>query len=859
MSLEQRVTTGFAGLDKILDSLRIGDNVVWRTESVNDYQYFVTPFVHHALANNRQIVYMRFGQHKPLIDESAPITVHQLDAYRGFEPFATRVHNIITETGPGAFYVFDCLSDLLLAWATDAMISNFFQVTCPYLFELDTIAYFALIRSGHSFQTIAQIRQTTQLLLDIYTCNGQNYVHPMKVWQRHSPTMFLPHLEQDADFVPIANSYDATNLTNIYLGFAHNARRQLDYWDRLFLEAEQLVNNPSPQQMQLRMIDQLCRVMIGHDDRMLDLARQYFSLEDLLDIKSRTIGTGYIGGKTVGMLLARNILLQDFDFDWQHYFEPHDSFFIASDTYFSYIVHNGWWKLLMRQKTTKGYFSIANELQEKLRQGIFPPEVQAKFQEMLEHFGQYPIIVRSSSLQEDSFGNAFAGKYESFFCVNQGTPEERYEQFENAVREIYASTMSEDALTYRRQRGLDQHQEQMALLVQRVSGAYHDHYYFPELAGVGVSHNTFVWDKDMDPKAGMLRLVFGLGTRAVDRVEGDYPRIVALDNPLKQPHHGFDDLRRFSQRDVDLLDVNHNTLKTMSLLNLGNHCLNLDMERYAVRDHDLTQQLKKRGDKDQVAWLLTFEKLFTETHFTEIMQRMLKTLEKTYCYPVDIEFTVNFSDGETPKINLLQCRPLQTRGQERAVQIPEDLEAERIFFSSQGHFMGGNVSQSIQYLIWVDPQEYSVLPRSDKYEVARLVGHLNKRHCNKQNNPTLLMGPGRWGTSTPSLGIPVRFAEINNVTALVEIAFTSEGLMPELSFGTHFFQDLVETEIFYLALFPENPCCQINSDFLNRQRNLLKELIPTSSRFNKVIKVMQLEQELYLMSDVVSQRVICFH
>jgi hypothetical protein len=347
---------------------------------------------------------------------------------------------------PGAFYVFDCLSDLLVAWATDAMIGNFFQVTCPYLFELDTIAYFALIRSGHSFNTIAQIRHTTQLLLDIYTCNGQNYVHPMKVWERHSPTMFLPHLEQGSNFVPIANSYDATNLTNIYQGFADNARRQLDYWDRLFLEAEELVNTPSPQEVQQRMVDQLCRVMIGHDDRMLDLARRFFSLEDLLDIKSRTIGTGYIGGKAVGMLLARNILLRDFEFDWQHYFEPHDSFYIASDIYFSYIVHNGWWKLLMQQKTPDGYFAMAGELQEKLRHGVFPPEVRAKFQEMLEHFGQYPIIVRSSSLLEDSFGNAFAGKYDSFFCVNQGTPEERYEQFENAVRQIFASTMSEDAL-----------------------------------------------------------------------------------------------------------------------------------------------------------------------------------------------------------------------------------------------------------------------------------------------------------------------------------------------------------------------------------------------------------------------------
>ncbi len=859
MRIEKRVTTGFTGLDGILDELRIGDNVVWRIDNVSDYQYFVTPFVQQALADGRQVVYMRFGQHKPLLEASTAITVHHLDAYRGFEPFATRVHRIITKTGPEAFYVFDCLSDLLLAWATDAMIGNFFQVTCPYLFELDTIAYFSLMRSGHSFQTIAQIRQTTQLLLDIYTCNGNNYVHPMKVWQRNSPTMFLPHLEQGSEFMPIANSYDATNLTHIYKSFTEAGRCQLDYWDRLFLEAENLLNSPSSAELQRPMIDQLCRAMIGHDNRMLDLALRYFSLEDLLNIKARTIGTGYIGGKAVGMLLARNILLRDLDFDWPHYFEPHDSFHIGSDIYFSYIVYNGWWKLLMRQQTPEGYFSMAVELQEKLRQGVFPPDVRGKFQEMLEHFGQYPIIVRSSSLLEDGFGNAFAGKYDSYFCVNQGSPEERYEQFENAVRQIFASTMSSDALAYRRQRGLDQNQEQMALLIQRVSGAYHNQFYFPELAGVGVSHNTFVWDKDMDPAAGMLRLVFGLGTRAVDRVENDYPRIVALDNPLKQPLHGFDDLRRFSQHDVDLLDVNQNQMTTLSLLNLAGQCPKLELDRYAVPDHELRSQQEDRGLKAQPAWLLTFEKLFKETRFTELMQRMLKTLESTYHYPVDIEFTVNFNHDLVPKINLLQCRPLQTRGEQRAVLIPENLPAEQIFFATDGHFMGGNLIQPIRCLIWVEAAEYHNLPLSDKYEVARVVGRLNRDFCDRQDNPTLLMGPGRWGTTTPGLGVPVRFAEINNVVALAEVAFSSEGLMPELSFGSHFFQDLVETEIFYLALFPENACCQLHQDFFAGKPNQLEELLPDSRRFSTVIKVLVWErQELQLMSDVVSQRAICF-
>jgi phosphoenolpyruvate synthase/pyruvate phosphate dikinase len=197
--------------------------------------------------------------------------------------------------------------------------------------------------------------------------------------------------------------------------------------------------------------------------------------------------------------------------------EHHDSFYIGSDVFYSYIVQNGWWKLFIAHKTKEGYFSKASEMKQRMLKGVFPEEIKEQFQLMLEYFGQSPIIVRSSSLLEDAFGSAFSGKYESFFCVNQGAPEKRYENFEDAVRKIFAGTMNEDALAYRLQRGLDQMDEQMALLVQRVSGAYRKNYFFPELAGVGLSHNPFVWRKGMDAKAGMLRLVFGLGTRAVNQ------------------------------------------------------------------------------------------------------------------------------------------------------------------------------------------------------------------------------------------------------------------------------------------------------------------------------------------------------
>jgi len=854
------VTTGFQGLDQILDGLRIGDNVVWKVDSLADYQDVVTPFVQEAVAAGRRVVYFRFGQHPPLIEAGLPVEIIELKPSDGFEPFACKIHAVATEKGVGAFYVFDCLSDLLSAWATDHMIANFFQVTCPYLFRLDTVAYFALLRGRHAHKTITRIRETTQVLLDMHNRDGQRFVHPLKVWERHSPTMFLPHRQDGATFVPLANSLDATELlTNVQRQEMAAGSRRLDHWHRLFLQAEEVNATSTSAAEREKTIAHLCRHLIGQEEKILGLARHYFDLDNLLAIKNRMIGTGFIGGKAAGMLLARRILESRPDGGWTEMLEQHDSFFIGSNVYYSYIVNNNWWELYAAQKTPQGYFKAGAELHDKMLTGAFPEQLREDIQNMLDYYGQYPIIVRSSSLLEDSFGSAFAGKYDSFFCANQGTPEDRYAAFEDAVRKIFASTMSEDALTYRKQRGLDQQVEQMGLLVQRVSGAYHRQYYFPELAGVGISYNTFVWDKQMDPKAGMLRLVLGLGTRAVDRVEGDYPRIVALDEPMKLPLKGHEDIRRFSQKDVDLVNIGDNTLQSLPLFRLVDEGIDLNLERYGMLDRETMNRLRERGRPGQNVWLLTFEPLLTQTDFPQRMQALLKALEEAYEYPVDIEFTINNAADGAPRINLLQCRPLQTKGLKKRVSIPESIAEDKVFFRAEGGFMGGNTALPIKRVIWIDARQYAQLSLSDKHEIARLVGRLNRRIKDREQHPTLLLGPGRWGTSTPSLGVPVKFSEINNMAAIGEVAFQEGELMPELSFGSHFFQDLVEADIFYLALFPEIFPCTLNRDWLYESSNALEGLMPSSSHFKRVVKVVDLSQRnLLLLADVVAQKLICF-
>ncbi len=862
MNPVKHVSSGLRGFDKIVETIYLGDNVVWQVDSIADYREFVLPFVDQAYRDGRKIHYMRFADHAPLFESDDPrLKTHRLNAFSGFESFALDVHTIIGEAGVEAFYVFDSLSDLLSAWATDMMIGNFFHITCPYLFELDTVAYFAIMRNSHDYKTVARIRETTQLLIDIHSFQENIFVHPLKVWNRYSPTMFFPHKRDGEHFRPMMNSADVADFVSyLQKNAANNTGRNLDFWDRLFLEVEELQKTDGTNEEKDSMLNRLCRLIIGRDERIIDLAKRHLEINDFVAINSRLIGSGFIGGKSAGMIIARKILQNDNSGAWGDIMEPHDSFYVGSDVFYSYLVQNGLWKMFLEHKTGEGYYNMAHEIQQKMLSGVFPEEVSEHFMQIIEYFGQSPFIVRSSSLLEDTYGHAFAGKYESIFCVNQGSPQERFSQLARAVKHVYASTMNEDALAYRAQRGLDRLDEQMALLVQRVSGTYRGRYFFPDIGGVGLSYNTYVWQKEMDPEAGMLRMVFGLGTRAVDRVEGDYPRIVALDSPSRRSHAGMEDLKKFSQHNVDVLNIDRNSIEAVPFSLLMKELPDYKIERIGTFDPETAAAISEMGLKHATPWFVSFDPFLCETEFAQNMRALLSTLRSAYDYHVDIEYTVNFATSGEYRINLLQCRPYQAKGVREEMIIPDNLPEEGVFFRCLGSFLGGSIKQPINRVIYVDPENYSDLTISGKYEVARIVGRLNRIASEEPGINMMLMGPGRWGTSTPSLGVPSKFSEINHMKVLVEIARMSDNILPELSFGSHFFHDLVETGIFYVALFPENSDVFINGEFFRGEKNLLTDLVPEAEKFQNTVKVYDIFVENFcIMADIVSQKLVCFN
>ena len=850
MDNQRRIASGIDGLDRAIDYLRSGDTVLWQVEHIRDYMFAATRFVTSTARGGQRIVYLRFGEHDEVIDaqaladRGANVKKYTLDPTVGFETFAVQVHRIVAAEGAGVFYIFDCLTDLQKYWFSDMMVCNFFCLTCPFLQEQQSIAYVPILYEKHIYETVSRIRHAAPVLLNIRTMNAATYIHAVKVDGRQTEYMYFPIKIDGANSTLVTSSAESYGIFDI---FTQTGERR-DCWDSMFDSVKP--GQPEPKDPDgVALKDNIMRCLLGTEPQRLELCRKYFSVRDLMEIKRREIGTGCIGGKSVGMLLARNIIRDTDPELYARRIEPHDSYYIGADVFYTYAVQSNIWELRTKMIEPEDYIRLAPELRERLLNGEFMPSIKEQFLSMLEYFGQSPIIVRSSSLLEDGIGNAFAGKYESVFCPNQGSLEERYRVFEDAVRTVYASTVSPEAIRYRADRRLLDRDEQMALLVMRVSGDVHGDYYYPHLAGVGHSKNLYVNGPEAnEDNSGMLRLVFGMGTRAVDREADDYARFVNLDSPTAPLLVEYGDEYRYSQHKVDLINLAENRFETLPLEKLDKRSMHTDTALFMEPDAATAARFREMGlYGEPIPDIVNFQKLLRRTDFAQVMKRIMAIVAEKYNYPVDVEYACNFTPQGDYRVNLLQCRTIQTSGLGQAGVVPQVRE---FLWRIRGNFMGGNAAIPVRYAVFVQVEPYLSLPEQQKYAVARAVGELNRI---LRDRNAILLGPGRWGTTTPSLGVPVRFAEISHYSCICELAYSSHGLRPELSYGSHFFQDLVESGIFYTAIYQGENGCEFHEDSFSAFPDRYRELTG-DEKLAGVVRVFDLgENSALLYSEVKSQ------
>ena len=571
----------------------------------------------------------------------------------------------------------------------------------------------------------------------------------------------------------------------------------------------------------------------------ISLAKNHIVIRDIDSILQKTLWSrkrpGKLGGKSAGMILAQKILipaLEKGDSELEEYIRVPETWYLNSGVFSEFLDRNNLYLFhTFKYKSREDIEKDCLRIEEKFKFATFAPEVVEDFRKILEEIGEHPIIIRSSSMLEDSFGLAFSGKYLSVFLTNQGDIETRLTHFIMGLKQVFASTFGPDPILYRRDHGLLDYDERMAMLVQKVVGKRFGDYFFPFASGVMFSRNVYAWNPKIKKEEGLVRLVFGLGTRAVDRVGSDYPRMVPLSHPQLRPEITDDQIKKYSQRQVDVLNLKKGVFETLHFRSLSSEAEHPDLFLAVSiqKDGQLFPPLFKTQDLKGEELCLTFNNFITKTAFVPLVKKILSKVEASYGRPVDMEFAW---DGD--KLYLLQCRSLSTRKELKEVILPQDIKNEQILFRTTSG-LSNSMVHNLEYIVYVDPRVYDKLDTFEKkLKVASVVNLLNKYFSEKRY---ALMGPGRWGSNDINLGVQVTYSSINNSKLLAEIAFAKEGYTPEVSYGTHFFQDLVEADIAMVPIFPDNPGSVFQEDFLVTTKNILKEIVPEVEDCENVVKV----------------------
>jgi len=589
-------------------------------------------------------------------------------------------------------------------------------------------------------------------------------------------------------------------------------------------------------------------------------ADRYLSLKDVYDILERRIylpgRQGKIGQKAAGMILAHKILAAEAGEFAEHIRIP-ESFYLTSDVFFECLASHTYNFSSLRHRLKEGSISEPQLIKEypKIRKlimsTVIPDIIRIELREILQKAGNNPLIIRSSSLLEDSV-SAFSGKYDSYFFANQklhDDPEQDLEHrvdklIENILR-VYASVLRPEALIYRRERGLLDIDERMCVLIQFVEGRRYGKYYFPALAGVGLSYNHRMNTEKIKWNDPVLRVGLGLGTGIVD-IRGRQVKVVYPGNPDYSTILDFYDILKTSQRWFDVLNLETDTVETISkealftyinteaesnssmqdfIWILGNYFLSTAEQDYLTAGIGLANEL------DTARHVFTLKGM-KNTKFYRLTDLALRTLAEKY-QPSDMEFTVNFSlpeGGGVPgakgerlfDFTVVQCRQLTGSLDFVHQEIPTDLAPANVICEAEKSVTSG-YAPNIDYIIYVDPEKYYNLDENRMFTVARYIRQLNHALRKKR---FLLIGPGRWGSSTPQYGIKVSYSEIYKTRALVEIARKlGDDRYAETSLGSHFGNDLRESQIVTFSIYPGYANTVFREDLLQSSPNRIAEFL----------------------------------
>jgi len=520
-------------------------------------------------------------------------------------------------------------------------------------------------------------------------------------------------------------------------------------------------------------------------------------------------GNGDVGGKARGIIYSMEALQEGhIKGDYFKYIRFPRSYVLSSEYFDRFIDHN-YLKDIVNDKCRE--ILTVKEMYHKFMEAEIPEELSNVLYEVLEK-EDGPLIVRSSSILEDSLQYSFAGIYESYFITNTGTLEHRIKNLEETVKKVYASTFNINAKEYRKRHKISWQREKMAIVIENVIGRkQRNDLYYPLMAGVAFSRNYYPWNERIRMEDGVGRLVLGLGTRAVGR---NYARVFSLSNPRLRPEGSvLNEIIRYSQKYVDVLNMSTGEFVSEAMDDVKKTSPTFYLPCSTLKDNQYLVPTSKVISDDETVFP-TFDRLLKSDRyfpFVSIMCELLTNIEAHFGVPIDIEFAVDLDEKFQGYLYLLQARPIVNRPENKKVPLP-DLDKENLILKSD-HVLGNGIVKGIKNIIYVPAENFNP---SNSFLIAREIGKLNEI---LNNESYILIGPGRWGTSTPELGIPVNYGEISNSSVIVEIS--SCGTSPELSYGTHFFGDITSTNTFYIPVYLEKGGF-LDLEFFESQKNMYK-------------------------------------
>ncbi len=596
------------------------------------------------------------------------------------------------------------------------------------------------------------------------------------------------------------------------------------------------------------LVVELAHRFLTSDEHLISMVQDNLEIQDFVPLMEKIIGSessrGHVGGKGAGLFIAQQILKRASASDplLQGIKTPR-TWYVAADQLLDFLHYNHLEELNAYKYNSPLHLRMTyGDVVGKIKSAKLPPHTEQLLSLLLDDLRDTPIIVRSSSLLEDSTSATFSGKYKSLFLPNQGPKQQRLAELTDAILEVYSSQYNPDSIQYRKERELVHFSERMGVLIQEVIGKRAGRYFLPAYAGVVFSDNTLRWATRINRADGLVRVVMGLGTRAVDRVNDDYPLLFSPGQPGLRVNQSPASAKHYAQKHIDLINLESHQFETVPLddfLREAGAQLPGIAKLVSVYAPDILQS-KSAFELDFARddTVVTFAGLLDEGRMPRQIKHMLDALSSKMGTAVDIEFA---SDGDT--LYLLQCRPQGKGPENEPAPIPQNLSPQNVLFTAN-RFISNGTLDGISHIVYVDPDGYSQLPsRETLLDVGRAIGRLNDLLPKRKH---ILIGPGRWGSRGDiKLGVRVTYSDICNTLALIEIAKEKHAYVPEISFGTHFFQDLVESDILYIPLYPGQQGVVFKESFFLGAENMLPKLLPEFAALAPVLRVIDVRRSWF--------------